>query len=227
MASGRFSKQAAPYLSAGRYLNNGNGDTVIGGSISAQPSGGTATQGQQNLPGDRFIFSPADAIAASNNNTGNLYTGTYRYVATNANSTASPTRGRAVFWDLSANDTLYQVTPDEAANITVALFAGVAINNFTKGNYWFVQESGKATCKFRATVSATAAIGGGVYLAAQGAGNDVGTFDQASNNAANSLTTQLALDQAMVRFVGVAETLPSNNNLSIVDLTLSRASFRW
>jgi len=223
MASGRFSKQAMPYYGAGRYLNSGTGDTIIGGAISAQPSGGIASQFTQNLPGDRFIFSPADALAASNTTTGNLYTGTYRYVATNNNSTASPSRGRAMFWDLSANDSLYQTTPDEAANITVALFAGVNIYSLGKGNYGFIQESGKATCKFRAAIAGTAAIGAGVYLAAQGAGNDVGSFDQVNTGNANGAT----VDQALVRFVGVAETLPSNNNLSTVDLMLSRASFRW
>ena len=223
MGSGRFSKQAAPYL-VGPFLNSGNGDTQIGGTISAQPSGGIASQFFQNLPGDRFIFSPADAIAVSNNNTGNLYTGTYRYVATNNNSTASPTRGRAMFWDLSANDSVYQTTPDEAANITVALFAGVAINNFTKGNYWFIQESGKASCKFRAAITGTPTIGAGVYLADAGAGNDVGSFDQLTGGGNSNGTT---VDNALVRFVGVAEVLPSNNNISLVDLTLSRASFRW
>lgn len=249
MASGRFSKQAAPYLTS-HYINANNavGDTTIGGTLSTAPSGIGASQGEANLPGDRFIFSPADALAYQNNNTGNMFTGTYRYVASRNNSASSPAIGHAAFWDLTAlgannigtglTDGQYQVTSDEAANIGVAMFAGVYINNFTKGNYWFIQESGKAFCKFRtALTGATPAIGCGVYLAGAGNNNnaaDVGAFDVLAGanagttfSAANVATAYNAIDGMFTKYVGPAETLPSNNNLSLVDLTLSRASFRW
>ena len=54
MAGGRFSKQASPYLSEGRFLNGNNatGETVTGGLITAAPSG--------ILPGmNIFCFSTA------------------------------------------------------------------------------------------------------------------------------------------------------------------------
>lgn len=236
MAGGRFSKQAI-YASS-KYFNNPTSDAIVGGQITAAPVGTQASQGIQDYPGDRVIFSPSDALVYSNNSVGNLYTGTYRYVGTRNNSASSPARGHAAFWDLtalgannigsSATDATYQVTSDEAANIGVSLFAGVYINNIAAGNFWWIQESGKASCKFRTALTAgSAGIGAGVYLTGAGNSNnaaDVGSFDQAGN--ANT-TTLAVVDQMMTRFVGVAETLPSNNNISLVDLTLSRASFRW
>lgn len=234
MASGRFSKQA---VWRGPLLNSANAvDTQIAGAINTAPTGLYATQYTATLPGDRIILSPADAYAWSNNNVGNLYTGTYRYVSMRNNSTSSPIRARAAFWDnvgygnnntaTVATDELYQVTSDEAANIGVALMAGVYVNNVAVNNngnfYWWIQESGKATCAFGAAGIAYA-IGQGVYLAALGANNNQGLFTSA-NSAGN---TGAINDTQMVRFVGIAETLPVANNTSIVDLTLSRASFRW
>lgn len=245
MPGGRFSKTAF-YLSA-KLNGNYNGDTVVGGALTTSP-GGAGNQGQATLPGDRVIFSPSDALFWSNNNVGNLYTGTYRYVFT-ANSTSAPTRGHGAFWldqtgaNNSALDGLYEVTSDEAANFGVVQFAGVFVNNFTKTNYWWIQESGKATCAFRNAITAAgaggagASIGGGVYLAGAGNNNnaiDVGAFDQlggangaATFSAANSNTAYTAIDNMLVRYVGPALTLPANNNVALVDLTLSRASFRW
>lgn len=234
MPGGRFSKQADWF--SGK-LNNNYSESALGGALTTAPPGLIASQYQATQPGDRVIFSPSDALFWSNNNVGTLYTGTYRYVSMNNSSTADPTRGHAAFWDLlamgnnnigtnPAEDGLYQVTPDEAANIGVALFAGVFVNTIaTVANnnyYWWIQESGKASCSFGAV--ATPAIGAGVYLAAVGNNaTNMGLFTQATGNA----TTNALIDAMIVRYVGPAETLPSNNNISIVDITLSRASFRW
>lgn len=242
MASGRFSKQGAPYKTFALNGNNATGDTVIGGLVSAAPSGLNVSQFEQNLPGDRFIFTAADALALSNNSVGNLYGGTYRYVATYNNSSSSPALGHAAFWVNANNganttqDGLYQVTSDEPANAT-ALFAGVFLNPMTKGNYWFIQESGKATCWFRNAITGTPAQDKGVYLALAGNNNnaiDVGAFDQlnAANggttfSAANSNTAYTAIDGMFQKYVGTAEGLPANNNKALVDIILSRASFRW
>ena len=246
MASGPFSKQAI-YRSAALNGNN-NGDTVIGGALTTAPSGLTASQYQQTLPGDRILLSPADALVASNNNNsvlatgGALYTGSYRYVASLNTSTSAPTLGHGAFWvdATGANnntlDNLYQVQSDEAANFGVVQFAGVFINNMTKGNYWWIQESGKARLAMRNAISGTPAIGAGVYLA--GAGNnanaiDVGAFDQlvAGNSAAifaaNSTTAYTTIDNMIIRYIGPALTLPANNNLCLADIAFSRASFRF
>ena len=249
MPSGMFSKQAI-YASA--KFNANYSDTVIGGALTTAPSGLTpASQFQQTLPGDRVIFSPADAKFWQNNNTQLLYTGTFRYVASRNNSSSAPTRGHGAFWDLSAlaaannnganeaTDALYQVTSDEAANIGVSMFAGVFINNMTKGNYWWIQESGKCTCIFRTTLTGNATIGAGVYLAGAGNNNnaqDVGAFDQlyganagTTFSGANTNNSYIAIDNMFTRFVGVAEQLPvANNNVGqLVDVNFWRGSYRW
>ena len=246
MASGRFSKQAAPFFGQGRAINNGSGDTVVGGALTGAPAGIGAQAWQQNLPGDRVIFSPADALAYSNNSVGNLYTGTYRYVGTRNNSASSPTLGRAAFWDPSAigtganlssqaTDALYQVNSDSnTTGYQSTLFAGVYINNVTKGNWWWIQESGKASCQFRAGITGTAAIGSGVYVVGGVNNNnttDNGAFDQvAGGNIGTAGVTAANLyasvDAMLLAHVGVAETLPANNNLALVDLFPTRF-FRW
>ena len=110
------------------------------------------------------------------------------------------------------------------------------INNMTKGNYWWIQESGKCTLAFRNTITGTPAIGAGVYLAGAGNNNnaiDVGAFDQlaAANSAAvftaNSTTAYTAVDNMLIRYMGPALTLPANNNVAIVDVGFQRASFRF
>lgn len=243
MAAGRFSKQAAPFVQY-KYLNPANflGDTTPGGNINTAPAANIATQYLQNLPGDRVILDPVSAnLLSSNNGLGTqLYTGTYRYYSTNNNSSSSPAVGHAAFI-VNGNgqnvntDKLYQVTSDEPANNGYALFAGVFINADTKGNYDWLQEAGKATLKFRTAITGTPTIGAEVYLAAAGNNNnaaDVGSFDQlaGANSAAiftaNSTTGYTAVDNMIARDMGPAETLPSNNNLSIVDIKFSRA-FRW
>ena len=79
-------------------------------------------------------------------------------------------------------------------------------------------------------------VGAGVYLAAVGNNNNLNTglFDQlfAANggttfSAANSTTAYNAIDQMFTRYVGPAETLPSNGNISFVDLEFKRGAFRW
>ena len=246
MASGRFSKQAAPFFGQGRAINNGSGDSVVGGTLTGAPAGIGAQAWQQNLPGDRVIFSPADALAYSNNSVGNLYTGTYRYVGTRNNSTSSPTLGRAAFWDCTATgtgnnissaacDALYQVNSDgNATGYTNSLFAGVFINNTTKGNWGWIQESGKASCQFRSGITGTAAIGAGVYVVGGVANNnttDNGAFDQVSGanigtGGAAAANFYASVEGLLLAHVGVAETLPANNNLALVDLFPTRF-FRW
>lgn len=236
-------------------LNDSVVGGTITGSPPALTAGATGSAYYQNFPGDRFLFGPQDAYALSNNAVGNLYTGGYRYVQFRNNATANVKLGRGVFWDptvggnltganISNNgrsDAQFLVTTDgNQANYTNTLLAGVAINNITLANtqnwYWFIQESGKATLQFRAAITGTPAIGAGVYSlftpAANNNATDNGAFDQinASNTAttfqANSTTASTYIDQAINLNVGIAETLPSNNNLAIVNMTMSRSSFR-
>lgn len=251
MAGGRFAKQAS-FKGYALWNSNNANDSVIGGALSVAPAGSNlGSQAWQNMPGDRVIFSPTDALAFQNNNVGNLYTGTFRYVNV-ANAVSSPALGHGAYWvprlydannfNQAAQDALYQVTSDEVANIGVSTFAGVFINSVPKGNnnvnsYWWIQESGKVRAQFRTVISGTPAIGQGVYSAAAGNNNnavDVGSFDQifglnagTTFSAANVATGYNAVDNALVRYVGVAEQLPSNNNITVVNLAFRNGGFRW
>lgn len=252
MPGGRFSKQAIWRGALALNANNAN-DTVIGGNMQGVPAGLAASQGFQTLPGDRTIFSPSDALAYCNNTIANMYTGVYRYVAFRNNSTANPTRTKAVYWDQgnfgagANNDGLYQVTADgNQANIQTRAFSGVAINNITLNNgtpaYWWIQECGKAICQLRATPTGNNAntIGQGVYVclpapvATVPANNNVdnGCFDVVSFAnigvffAANNTNGSAYIDELLTGFVGVQEAASSNNNVN-VDMPLWRTGWRW
>lgn len=245
----------APFRNLGPYLNTANlNDSTIGGAITASPANYQGSTLQQNYPGDRIIFDPATANAASNNSVGNLYEGSYRYVAMRNNSTANPIRGRAAFWDPtgggltgnnigSANtDSLYMVTADgNSANYTNTLFAGVYVNNITLSNsanfYWWIQESGKANLHFINALTGTGAIGSPVFVPLTASANnnatDNGSFDVLAGGnsgaafAANSTTAYTQIGQMIQNYVGVAEVAPSNNNYALVDMTWQRASLRF
>lgn len=259
MPGGRFSKQAI--FKNALYLNSNNAnDQFIGGNLSSVPSGLNASQGFQTLPGDRTIFSPSDALAYCNNTIANMFTGIYRYVQFRNNATANVTRTKAVYWDQgnfgpgAANDGLYQVTPDgNQANIQTRAFTGVAINNITLNNgtpsYWWIQESGKAVCQQRATITGNNAntLGQGVYVclpapvATVPANNNVdnGCFDVVSFAnigvffAANNTNGSAYIDEMITGFVGVQESIVGNatlfpgNNNCLVDIPLWRTGWRW
>ncbi len=236
-------------------LNDSVVGGAISGSPPALTPGATGSAYYQNFPGDRFLFGPQDAYALSNNAVGNLYTGGYRYVQFRNNATANVKLGRGVFWDptvggnltganISNNgraDAQFLVTTDgNAANYTNTLLAGVGINNITLGNtqnwFWFIQESGKATLQFVAAITGTPAIGSPVFVPLTAAANnnatDNGAFDilvggnSAAIFAANSTTAYTTVGSLVQNYVGPAETLASNNNLAIVNMTMSRSSFR-
>ena len=223
MAGGRFSKNAI--YSGVKYWNNPFYDGAPGGQITSAPAGLVVGQGEQTLPGDRTIFSPLDALVYSNNaagGPGNLYTGTYRYVQFKNNSTSSPTRGHAAYWDITVADSQYQVTSDEPASL---LFAGVFINTPAAGGnnaWWWIQECGKVSAKFRTAVTAAGAVGAGVVLYAGGNNSntaDVATFD--------TVTAGNATFDNVNKYIGQQEVAASNNNISLVDIPFSRGGYRW
>lgn len=208
-----FSKQ--PQFLPQKYLNSAHGDAVLQGQLTGVPVGVVASQGNQDLPGDRIIFGPADALALSDPAVGTLYDGLYQYVGTEAGATNPYTRGHAVFWDENAADSLYQVTSDEDNTTTVSDFAGVLINDLTAGYWWWIQIAGKVEVAFTDPLTGTAYAGCGVYVAADG----VGRFDVLFGSGPDP-------DTSLVRFVGHAVVaIPSANNASLIDMPIWRV--RW
>ena len=219
-----WTKQLQQISGAGqRFLNGGAGDEIVGGLITGVPSGLNISQGIQDVPGDRIIFGMADALAMSKTSVGTLYSGLYQYITTFLTSTATPTINRGLFWRILSTDNSYTVTPDESGAMGADGWAGVAINTLTKGNSWWMQVAGKATCLFRAVLTGVGTAGGAVYFAAAGAGADVGTFDVFSQSANNPTFDDVQHMQNL--YAGVAETAPAGAAASIVDIDLKRIRF--
>jgi hypothetical protein len=217
-------------LPAGGYLNSGSGLAVVGGSINTLPANVPSPMFNQDLPGDRMILGEEDALAAYDSRVGILYGGMYTFVLTYATVTAAYTRGRAVFWDTSVTPSfanrgiLYRVIPDESGSQGVAPFAGVLINTLTAGYAHWVQNAGKVLVRMRADFTGVPANGCAVYLAAAGAGVDVGTFDVMGGPPNPTFSD---IDNALVRYVGWAEGLPVAAGITIpVNMPL-RHLYRW
>lgn len=204
-------------------LNGGTGDAIVGGLITSVPAGLNISQGIQTLPGDRMVVGEEDIAALTNTTVGTLYGGIYTYVRTPSGSTATPTLRRAMFWDTSVAASQFQATPDEDADLNVSLFAGVSVNTLVKGYNWWIQSAGRVTGLFRTALSGVPAIASAVYLAAAGAGADVGTFDVLDGGGTPTFTQ---MGDAFVRYVGPAQTAPVAATASTFNLPLGR-TFRW
>ena len=160
MAGGWFTKQA-DYLNAA-YLNDVN-DSQVGGAIASVPSGVTATQGQQTLPGDRIILDDATAYALSDTTIGTLYGGIYMYVQSKYTTTAPAVGGIAFFKATDIGNTqqpgvAYIAYGDAQPSTTLPTYVlGIYINALTNAYYGWIQIAGIATVLFDSTVIATTA----------------------------------------------------------------------
>ena len=207
----------------GIYLNSGGGDSVVGGRLSSVPTDVIASQGIQTIPGDRLLLGEADAQALDDPDVGTLYGGMYQYIRTKTTSTAAFARAHGVFWDTGVAATQYQVTADENGLQGVGLFAGVTINTITKGYSWWIQTAGRISVQFRAVLTGLGVDGSPVFLAAAGAGADVGEFDVLEGGANPSFTQMV---NAVRDYVGVAQGAPVNDTISTINIPLGRI-FRW
>lgn len=219
-----FTKQLQQISQAGAgSLNGGAGDLVIGGTLTGVPSGTQATQGIQDIPGDRIVFGMMDALALSNTSIGTLYGGMYQYVTSYLSAVATPTIKRGVFWRTASADNSYTVTPDESGTQGANFMAGVCINTLTSGNSWWIQISGKATLLFRATLTGVPEAGCGVFASNAGAGADVGTFDVLSGLGANPTFAQFSTYLNL--YVGPAGAAPTAATASVVEMDLKHIRY--
>lgn len=226
-----FTKQ--PQFVLQPFLNSGTGDTTSQGTLTTVPSGVGASQGVQDLPGDRIVLGAKDAFALSNTTVGNLYGGIYMRVGQNAVATAAI--GRLAFWDpavftLAAStsatqlDNLYQVTTAEAqtgAGVTPPI-AGVFLVAQAVSTWWWIQIAGKATMAFGTAANSqfagtsTYLKYGGVY--AGGYGTTTGSGFVTQLNGTTFATTSAILDQVISAHIGIAEVLPAASGSYAVDM---------
>jgi hypothetical protein len=155
------------------------------------------------------IITLNDTIAAKlSYSTNTLYAGLYQFVQFLSSSTAANIRGGAVCWNNRAS---FIVTPDATA-ITEGDLAGVGLMINTKGNYGWIQIGGKATVKYRATVTDKTNSNLVIQL------TTTNTFD-AIADATGSYISGGAL--GLKNVVGVALETPADAGLKLISLRLN------
>ena len=151
--------------------------------------------------------------------TGTLFGGVYQYVRFATGATAAPARGLVAFWDTSVAENLYQVTNDE--NVGSSCIAGATLNAVAKGNFGWIQVSGKATFKARAAFTIASAAGQVCVAAYAGAGADVATTDTGSPLAgvATVAQVQAGIMAGLRAFIGKYEAAPTAGAQNTVEMT--------
>lgn len=183
------------------YLNTVNDPAP--GALLASPSGMIVpTYGGQM--GGKLTLNSKEALALSDTvNIGTLYGGVYQYVQFLAGTTAAPARGTVCYWSDREN---YVVTPDVTA-VNQGKVAGIYIGAPTKGNYGFIQIAGKATVKFKASLTKVAADG------------DLVLQDTTPTNTGNVILDATALlSQVLKTRLGIALEAPTDGGLKLVAL---------
>lgn len=191
----------SPRLPTG-YLNSANGDPAPGVPL-ASPSG-TIVQAYTGQVGAKLSLDATEASNLSDPAGATLFQGVYQYVQFLSSSSGSNARGQLVFWNNRAS---YIVTPDVTAG-TQGLIAGVTLAAVTKGNYGWIQIAGKATVKYKASLTAATPASGDLII-----------VDQTPSNAADDPTQSTALTPLQHKsIVGVADVAPVGGSVLAVDL---------
>lgn len=199
-------------LSTGQ-VNNVNEASI--GMATAPAFGPSPFAGQL---GKRFYGVVGENLA-SNTTNGNIFNGWFRYVRLAA-AAAVPVVGQILYWDVSVEDTLYQVTTAESGSTDAAMFvAGICLTpNLTVGNYTVIQDWGDVPVKFRGTLTAAGAAGSRVFCAASG-GADLGFADVIDTGATPEFSD---VSKMFGRQIGIARSAPMNGSLTRVYLSLPR-----
>ena len=153
---------------------------------------------------------------------GTVYEGLFQYVKLGPNATANPVVGSVVFWDLDEDPADFAVTTEEDAGGTTdaaVMIAGIVLSEeWSVGYYSFIQVVGLVNVQMRAALTSAGAVGAAIYTAAAGgAANGLADVIDSANPALFSDVTKLQR-----RFLGVANGLPANGSLTLVDLGFQR-----
>ena len=193
-----------------RLLNDFN-DASPGLPLSTANASGSIIQPYYGMVGKRLVCTYAIANKLTDTAIGQLYEGIYQYVQTKAGSTNAPARGTLAYWQDFEN---YIVTPDQSSTDPVlggdnsGLVAGVYLSAPTKGNYCFIQISGKASVLFKTNTTKTPTKMGDLVI--------VDGTTSPRGDVLNDATPMTMLIAKTI--LGVAITTPSGNVISLVDL---------
>lgn len=188
------------------YLNVVN-NAVIGQQTAPQ-FGGSEYSGQLgkwwDLDADNIRFNSA---------VGTLYGGRFQYVQLSADS-AVPVIGQMLFWDTTVARSLFRVTtsPTLSSDDAGMMKAGICLSaSLTPGYYTVMQipgNSGQVVVKFRASLTASGAIGSRVYVSDQ-TNTDKGLMDVLTTDATSIVNA---------RYIGTAVGIPVGGATGVVDI---------
>lgn len=191
----------SPRLPTG-YLNSSAGDPAPGVPLTS-PSG-SIVQAYAGQVGGRLSIDTNEASALSDPAASTLFAGIYQYVQFYLSSSGSNARGQIVFWQTRST---YIVTPDVTA-ATQGLIAGITLAAVTKGNYGWIQIAGKASVKYKSSLTAATPAAGDLII-----------VDQAPTNTADDPTQSGAPTYLISKAVlGVADVAPVGGSILAVDL---------
>ena len=203
----------SPKLPTG-FLNSANGDPAPGLPLSTASASGSIIQPYAGQVGGKLTIDTNEAaLPLSDPATGTLFAGVYQYVLFLSTSVAANARGQIVFW---SNRPLYTVTPDVTA-ATQGLIAGVTLSAITKGNYGWIQIAGRASVKFKTSLTAATPAAG-----------DLLVLDQAGTNGVDDPTQSTALTPLQAKSqIGVASALPVGGSILAVDLAFFNTGWAY
>lgn len=174
-------------------------------------------------PGDYFDLTETEANNYSNTTVGTLHCGRYMWVQLDSSAVKSGNGalqvGQLLWWKTPGSYIVTNVEPTGASQL-----AGIFLNNnttfpVTPGNWFFMQvvAPGRASIKMRATISNTGpAVGDAVFTAGAGAGADASLSDDIGGTGTPPTLANIA--NYIGRFIGIAETAPSNGSLTVVQI---------
>lgn len=171
--------------------------------------------GLAGVPGDLghiAAYNRVFALQLSKASVGTCYAGLYQKVQFLSTSSASNIRGGALFWSDRAN---FIVTPDATSAIE-GDFAGIGLAANTKGNYGVIQIAGKASAKFRATV--TNKTNGNIILQL----TTTNTFDAIAEATGSYISGGVL---GLKNIVGTALEAPADAGVNLISLRLINPNF--
>lgn len=162
--------QQTPYRAIRIALNDVNDVSPFQSTPTAS---GSLTQYAAGL-GSRVWLDGSPLGVKYDSGVGTLYGGKYQYVQF-YNGTVAPAVGQVTVWAWNQTNAAFEnyVVSCDLTAANLGRFAGVALNAVTKGNYGWIQVTGKASVLFGTLTAATPADGDMICLnSSTGAADD-------------------------------------------------------
>lgn len=200
----------SPKLPTG-FINSANGDPSPGQAL-ASPSG-SIVQPYAGQVGAKLSLDTNQASSLSDPAQFTCFAGVYQYVQFAVGATAANVRGQVVFWLTAAT---YVVTADVTA-ATQGLIAGITLAAVTKGNYGWIQIQGRASVKYKSSLTAATPAAGDLII-----------LDQTPSNTADDPTQSGSPTYLIAKsIIGVADVAPVGGSTLAVDLAFWYNGWRF